>query len=57
MIRTQIPISVWESEGDTVINTAIQLLNDQDQQDHQEEDDLGEDGQTVEQWRAMGLMP
>jgi len=30
MIRTGIPISVWESEGDAVINTAFRLLFEQD---------------------------
>lgn len=27
MLRTQIPVSVWEQEGDAVIATAVRLLN------------------------------
>jgi hypothetical protein len=29
MVRTGIPISVWEAEGPEVIETAVQLLTEQ----------------------------
>lgn len=30
MLRTRIPISVWEQEGEAVINTAFRLLFQED---------------------------
>lgn len=29
MLRTGIPVSTWEQEGDAVINTAVDMLNEQ----------------------------
>ena len=31
MVRTSIPVSVWEQEGWAVINTAIDLLTEADE--------------------------
>lgn len=49
MIRTGIPVSTWESEGDAVINTAFRMLFEND---HDVELDL-EDEDTL---RRLGLI-
>lgn len=49
MIRTGIPISVWESEGETVINTAFRLIFEQDH-------DLSLDLANDNTMRELGLL-
>ena len=53
MIRTGIPVSVWESEGDAVINTAFQLLF---AQDHDIENPDALDLDNPMQMKQMGLL-
>jgi hypothetical protein len=49
MIRTGIPISTWESEGDAVIETAYRLLFEQDH-------DVNLDLVDMQSMREMGLI-
>jgi len=49
MIRTGIPISVWESEGETVINTAFRLIFEQDH-------DVNPDLMNDHTMRELGLL-
>jgi hypothetical protein len=41
MLRFGIPVDVWMRQPDGVIETAIRLVNEQDQADKQEQGDAG----------------
>jgi hypothetical protein len=43
MLRFGIPVDVWMRQPDGVIETAIRLVNEQDQADREDQDD-GDDG-------------
>jgi hypothetical protein len=43
MLRFGIPVDVWMRQPDGVIETAIRLVNEQDQADREKQDD-GDDG-------------
>ena len=50
MIRTGIPVGVWETEGWAVINTAVDLLTESDASD-QRGVDLDDPSTIPEGWR------
>lgn len=47
MVRTHIPVSVWEAEGDDVVMTAFHLLQAEDEED---DPDPPTDEQIRQQW-------
>jgi hypothetical protein len=44
MLRFGIPVDVWMRQPDGVIETAIRLVNEQDQADQEKTRDDGDDG-------------